>query len=438
MRLIGMFGILAAALAGICSGQTSAQATKDESKEEPKIDWPKRIQGKTLEMWVKEMHESPDASTRDQAIRVIPLFGPDCRKAASASLVSAIGTDPDLNVRLTAIANVPNIGFDKEYMDAGLDAMVFILNPANGMSNHMRFETAMALGGSGPIAKRALPTLINYTCVEAKSWENRKAGAFALGRIGLPDSPLGGPDVAAVDRLVTMIQTDKSHQVRHEAVMSLLILGPPHVEGPWRKLRDALQTHAMRDSDKSTALWARVAYIRTEQQEIKANDPNVLAIAKVVADCDKTIRSNRKVIEATSAVIKNQEGLESKPGKIGYDPFMKHEAILTRAEAFQEKVESIQLEEQALQCLGTIGNEASSQLPNLIAIVDDKTQEPIIVIMALWAMSMMPNEIARVLPVVDKLRKHEDEFVKQAATNAYKALTVKADPKNKNDPLKKK
>ena len=263
MRLIGMFGVLAAALAGICSGQTSAQATKDESKEEPKIDWPKRIQGKTLETWVREMHESPDASTRDQAIRVIPLFGPDCRKAASASLVSAIGTDPDLNVRLTAIANVPNIGFDKEYMDAGLDAMVFILNPANGMSNHMRFETAMALS-RGPIAKRALPTLINYTCVEAKSWENRKAGAFALGRIAFARF-CQGPDVAAVDRLVTMIN-DKSHQVRHEAVMSLLILGLPHVEGPWRKLRDALQTHAMRDSDKSTALWARVAYIRTEQQ----------------------------------------------------------------------------------------------------------------------------------------------------------------------------
>src|SRR5580692_2934907 len=103
MRRIGMFGILAMALAGICSVQTSAQATKGGAKDEPKIDWPKRIQGKTLETWVREMHESTDASTRDQAIRVIPLFGPDCRKAASANLLSAISTDPDLNVRLTAI-----------------------------------------------------------------------------------------------------------------------------------------------------------------------------------------------------------------------------------------------------------------------------------------------------------------------------------------------
>jgi len=438
MRRIGMFGALVAALAGICSAQTLAQATKGASTEEPKIDWPKRFQGKTLETWVREMHESPDASTRDQAIRVIPLFGPDCRKAASANLVAAIATDPDMNVRLTAIASVPSIGFDKEHLDAGLDAMVYILNPANGMPNHMRFETAMALGNSGRIAKRALPTLINYTCVEARSWENRKAGAYALGGLALPDSPLGGPDVAAIDRLVTMIQTDKSHQVRHQAVLSLLVLGPPHVEGSWRKLREALQTYAMRDSDKSTALWSRVVYIRTEQQEIKANDPNVLAIAKVMADSDKSIRSNGKIIETTSKVIKNQEGLESKPGKIGYDPLMKHEAILTRAEAFQEKVEAIQLKEEAIQCLGTIGNEAASQLPNLIAIVQDKNEEPIIVIMALWAMSMMPNEIGRVLPVIDKLQTHENEFVKQAAINAYKALTVKADPKNKNDPLKKK
>ena len=117
---------------------------------------------------------------------------------------------------------------------------------------------------------------------------------------------------------------------------------------------------------------------------------------------------------------------------------MKHEAILTRAEAFQEKVEAIQMRSRASNVSGRSATRLPLQLPNLFAIVDDKTQEPIIVIMALWAMSMMPNEIARVLPVVDKLRKHEDEFVKQAATNAYKALTVKADPKNKNDPLKKK
>ena len=217
MRRISLFGALVSVSAALCSAQTWAQATKDTTTDEPKIDWPKRIQGKTLELWVKEMHESPDASTRDQALRIIPLFGPDCRKAASANLVAAISTDPDLNVRLTAIASVPAIGFDKEHLDVGLDTLVYILNPANGMTNHMRYETAMALGNSGQIAKRALPTLINFTCVEAKSWENRKAGAFALGRLAQPDSPLAGPEVAAIDRLVAMIQTDKSHQVRHEA-----------------------------------------------------------------------------------------------------------------------------------------------------------------------------------------------------------------------------
>ncbi len=435
MRRIGMFSVLAAALAGICSAQTSAQATKSTNKEEPKIAWPKRVQGKTLEMWVREMHESQDASTRDQAIRIIPLFGPDSRKAASAALVSAISTDPDMNVRLTAIASVPIIGFDKTYQEAGLDALVYILNPANGMPNHMRFETAMALGNCGQIAKRALPTLINFTCVETRSWENRKAGAFALGRLGQPDSPLGGPEVAAIDRLVTMIQADKSHQVRHEAMSSLLLLGPPHVEGPWRKLREALQTYGMRDSDKSTALWARVVHIRTEQQEIKANDPNLLAIVKVIAESDKSIASSSKMIEANDAIVKNQEGLESKPGKIGYDPFLKHDAILARAEAEQVKLEAIQLKQEAIQCLGTIGDEAKSQLPHLIAIVQDKKEEPIIVVMALWAMSMMPAEIGKVLPIVDKLKTHENEFVKQSATNAYKVLT---DPKAKNEPPKKK
>jgi len=437
MRRIGMFGILASALVGICSTQTTAQAAKDSNKDEPKIDWPNRVQGKTLETWVWEMNHSPDASTRDQAIRIIPLFGPDCRKAASAALVSAISAEPDMNVRLTAIAAVPIIGFDKEHQDAGLNALAYILNPANGMPNHMRFETAMALGNCGQIAKRALPTLVNYTCVETKSWENRKAGAFALGRLGQPDTPFGGPEVAAIDRLVAMIQADKSHQVRHEAIASLLLLGPPHVEAPWRRLREALQTYAMRDSDKSTALWARVAYIRTEQQEIKANDPNLQAIVKVIADCDKSILSNGKTFETNDTIVKNQEGLEAKPGKIGFNALVKHDAILARAEAYQEKQEAIQLKEEAIQCLGTIGDEAASQLPHLIAIVQNDKEEPVIVVMALWAMSMMPAEIGKVLPVIDKLQTHKDEFVKQAAKNAYKELTAKADPKKKNAPPKK-
>ena len=200
-------------------------------------------------------------------------------------------------------------------------------------------------------------------------------------------------------------------------------------------MRENLQTYAMRRPGQEHGSYgARVAYIRTEQTEIKPNDPNLLAVTKVIADSDKTILSTGKIVDATTAIIKNQEGLE---GKLGFNPALKHEAILTRAEAAQEKLEATQLKQEAIQCLGTIGNEASSQLPKLFAIVQDKNEEPMVVVMALWAMSMMPSEIGKVLPVIDKLRSHENEVVKKAATNAYKALTIKASPKNKNEPPKK-
>ena len=193
---------------------------------------------------------SLDASTREQAFATIPLFGPDCRKAAGPNLLYAIQHEKDVNVRLAAIAAVPIIGFEESLRQQAFTALTEILKRADVHPSHTRYEAAMALGNCGPVARDvALPVLIELTCRDFGSWQNRKAAAYALGRLGLSTGL--GPDVRAINELIRMLQVDTSHVVRREAINSLLLLGPPYVEAPWRKLRETLHNFATLHADMS-------------------------------------------------------------------------------------------------------------------------------------------------------------------------------------------
>jgi len=377
MRCLFSLGLMVAMFA-LAAAATPAQEPKNVPKDpRDEIKWPKEVLGKTLDQWIREMRESSDASTRDQAIRMLPMFGPDSRRA-SVNLVNAIAADKDINVRLTAINTVPLIGFDEANTDPGLNALVNILKPGSGAANHTRFEATNSLAACGPIAKRAIPTLIDFTSVDITSWQNRKAAVAALGRLGVPTTADGGPDIQALRGIIKVLQTDRSHQVRREALSSLLMLGPPKVELVWKELRKALD-FAMKDPDKSIALWARVAFVRTEQELIKTNDPNLVAITKLLASKD------------------------------------------------------LEVKQEAVQALGVIGEEAKTRLPELIAIVEGKNEEPYMIATALWALSQIPSETGKILPVIDPLKRAPDATIKAAAEQAYRTLTDKPDPDKKTD-----
>jgi len=382
MRRVIFLGLLLTAIGMMSHETATAQVLKTEPKEEPKFEWPKEILGKNLELWVRTVKESQDASTRDQALRTLPMFGPDSRKLASANLINAFTKDPDINVRLTAIAMVPIIGFDEQYVDAGLNGLIAILKPGSGHANHTRYEVTMAIANSGPIAKRAIQTLADFTLRDPTSWQNRKAAALALGRIGAENQPGNGPDLAAVAALVKSLspQIETSHQVRREVVNSLMLLGPPVVEANWKALRLGL-TGSFKDTDKSIALWARVVYLRTEQDPIKAADPNLVAIA---------------------AQLSNKE------------PSLRNEAV---------------------QAIGVLGEEGKSRLSELIAIAQNNSEETYIIATAVWAMGQMPSEAGKIIPIIDPMKRHVDEMVKAAAGNSYKMLTLK-DAKNEPPPKK--
>lgn len=379
MRLIaflGMMFVLFAALAEPSSAQTLKSDPKDPPKDE--IKWPKEIQGKSLELWVRTMRESKDASTRDQAIRIIPFFGPASRQAVGRNLIDVIKTDPDLNVSLTAVATIPLIGFDDQYVDEGISVLLGVLRSPTA-ANHTKFETTMAIGSCGPIFKRAIPTIVEVTLIDQKSWQNRKAAATALGSLGQPTTKDDGPDPQAIRGLIRTLKFDTSHQVRREAINALMVLGPPKIEAIWKELRLALTEAWTKETDKSIALWARVAYVRTEQDLIKPTDPNLVAITKLLASPDQTLK------------------------------------------------------QEAIQALGVIGEEAKSRVPELIAIVEGKNEEPIVIATAIWALSQIPSETAKTLPVINSFRRAQDNTIKAAAETAYRTLTDKPDPDKKKD-----
>lgn len=444
MRSILFSGLMMAVI-GLSTSALPAQAPKGDAKDEgpktPEYKWPEKIQNKNLDTWIKEMRGSKDASTRDEAIHTIPYFGPKaCRGVFGQHLIDVINLDPDINVRLAAIGAVPTLVlYDDPIKDKAFDVLIAILKNPN-QANHTKHEAAEALGRCGPFASKAIPTLIAITLVDPNSWQNRKAAAAALGRVGLPkirpDGKIeeGGPNIYAVKAMAKLLYLetkDKSHLVRREAINSLLQLGPPEDVEALDLVRKALEETFNHESNRSVKLWARVAHIRTDTKLIKSNDERLLYIAKIIPTQDVIINEQKKIEKE----IKDSGKLESKK------PLEKQDALDKMQTAIQIRTEALAAKQEAVQALGYIGEEAVSRLPDLLAIVESKDEEPVMIANALWALSQMASETDRILQVVDGLRRAENKVVKDAAEAAYTYLTdkKKADTEKKKDvPPKKK
>lgn len=437
MRSVVLFTLLAA-MAGLSTSSMPAQApktdAKDEAPKEPEYKWPAKIQEKNIDAWIKEMRTAKDASDRDEAIRTIPFFGPTAGKSLGHHLIDAIKLDPDINVRLTAIAAVPILGFDDAVKEEGIDTLINILKSPT-QPNQTRFVATTALGNCGRLkeARKAIPTLIAVTLVDTHSWQNRKAAAAALGSLGQPmlkedgKPEDGGPNLEAVKALARLLYLDKkdpSHLVRREAILALLVLGPPEDAAAKKLVQAALKESYEQERNKSVVLWARVAYMRIEPKQIGPTDPNLLYIAKIIPASDTIIRQQKGI----EAEITKSNKLESK------FPLEKQDALDKMQTALQARQEALQAKQEALQALGELGELAVSRLDDLIAIAQGKAEEPIIIATALWAMSQMRSQTDKVLPVIDELAQAKDESIKAAAEAARKLFPEK--PK-KDEPPKK-
>jgi HEAT repeat protein len=329
-----------------------------------------QIGGKTLKQWTREILDA-DPGVRENAIRTVILFGKDAQEAVPSLITELSDQDTSLRVNAAIALGLIGLGPNERDVQKGVDGLKRLLFDSQTI---VRFQAATALGRIGKDGRPAIANLV-VAIGDRDSWEVRKAAAFALGSTaGSKD----GPDARAVRALTTTLH-DYCAQVRLEAVMSLIFLGPPQKEQDRNTLVGAL-TYLFSDKDKPVAIWARVAVMR---------------MGKVASEH----------LAAIAVLLKSPDAL-------------------TRV--------------QALRAFMMIGPEAKSRLSDVIEALDDR--DPTVTV---WAMSALVEigrddqpPSRRILAPLQKIAdNHKEAAIKAAAKEAIAALTKKDEPPKK--PVKK-
>jgi HEAT repeat protein len=263
-----------------------------------KPTYPKEINGKDLNWYLKEAQYryQPDPQMREIAIRTIPAFGPDARKAALPILIDIISSERDPSVRIDAISIVTIMGPDmrEEVKAKGVIRALITLLQNTGPSSAVRIHCVRALSTFGPDAVSAVDVLRNVA--SDPSWETRMAVAEALGSVGQPPPPkkvgdLPDPNMKAAKTLLTyMLRNDETCvAVRLEAVKALLTIGPPKAASPieYQKevkefldpLAERLKHEESKNGDRGVYLWLLLLQIMYDDRVMVEN---VKKIAKFI------------------------------------------------------------------------------------------------------------------------------------------------------------
>jgi len=327
--------------------------------------WPKEILGKKLDAWVADIRDT-DPSIRENAIRTVQFFGPDARKAAAKNLIASLD-DTDASCRVNAIIMVGLIGFDDPaHARQAVSSLIRLLKYPQTV---VRYHAVMALGRLGPEAAAAIGDICTVSMIDQGTWEIRRAAAFAIGRIAAPTDKDKPADRRAYVALAAAL-SDPSGQVRREVVQSLLILGRPGQPADIDVLKSKILAHALKDKDKTVAIWSRVCLMRLEPGQL--NDTNLQALANITKAKDPTW-------------------------------------VL-----------------QSIQAIGVIGPEAKILIPDLIALLSH--DEPVCVMMACWALGRMGKLGDRAIPKLSELAAGKDENIKSSAQEAIDEINgVKKD-----------
>ncbi len=353
---------------------------------QPKLDnikWPTELNGKTLEIIVREMRTHSDPAVREAAVRTLPAFGPKSRELGGNDLIDAMTKELDWNVRLAALSVGPTVilGFAKapdELLNRGLGTIV---NYLTHEYMQVRFDVIGIVGSIGPFIRINQPSVVQKLSVrarEAGSWQMRRAAIVALGNVGLGkqtgDTPdlRDPPDAQSVTALLDILRLDQCAAVRREAVNSLISLGPvaPVQQKTWKSSLDNLFKLNI-EKDKSVLLWARVLILRNGPDGLKGNEVHLDAIAQMLGVAAPASR-----LEACAA-------------------------------------------------LAVLGEDAKSKLGNVIDIINNAKEEPEVVIAAITAAASIPSKSAVVVPILVNVKAmHKNEEVKRVATEAIDYLTM--------------
>jgi hypothetical protein len=296
--LLAAFLALAAHVPSPVAGQDrDPPKEKEKGKDEAKpheFKWPTQIGGKGLVDWLKDATENPDPAVREFALKTLPGFGPDARKACSRRLLARMTAEPDPGVRLTVYSTAATIGLEDSELPEGIRILANIVDRGSGMS---RYNAIQALAMFGSKAERAMLQLTGQACNDP-AYETRRTLASALASVGFNEKT--GPNVLALNRLAANFAKDESAAVRMAALQSLVLLGPPWAatrkpDDPlppkinWKdakfvadRMRDRLavrKSGGVVESDKQLEIWCRVVLMRFDETEL-LEDTHLIAITK--------------------------------------------------------------------------------------------------------------------------------------------------------------
>jgi HEAT repeat protein len=357
-------------------------ASKKKTKKDPKkgaemdnaASQATPIGGKTFDQWLKDL-DDPDPSVQENAIRTILLYGRSARGAVPKFIKMAKyrrGYVPDVSTKVNVAIALGVVGLTEDDRDAGVTLLMRLLFDEQAI---VRLHAALALARIGPDAKKAIPKLL-IKLGDRTTWEIRKACAMALGTVAIPPDKETPAKTEVISRLRKAL-TDPCHQVRVEAAQALVILGPPNNKTLKQAVITTLSLRAKNDRRKLVRIWAEVGVMRMTK-----------------------VRKERLV----------------RIGKFLTDPVLGNRCAAARA-------------------LGSIGPDASSQIPTLIKILDDK--DPIMVSWTCWALAQMGKKSLPAIPKLEKLAQNtKDPDMKQNYLETVKAIkTATKNQKKKGEKI---
>lgn len=309
------------------------------------------IDGKTLAEW-REILKTGDASRRTAAIVAICQFGEEASKAVN-DLIAVMDKDPDVSPRVKAVHAMRMIEIEGKDVDRVVRALARRLSRAEGGESQVvvRHEALLALLRFAPDASPAVPAL-KRAAFDPGSWELRQKAVSCLWRTAIENKgKTEGPDGEIVLTLLdVVIAKNSTYEVKMEALMGLTYMGKP---------ADAtIQTRLI-------------------------NELTIYAKGPTVGRESNASRTMQIWALAALANLGENPGLIKTPQ--------------ARLSSFL-KDKNLDIRRQAAAALGGLGKTASSQLPSLLAMLDD--EEPSAVAAACQAILLI-GDTSEV--VVDKL-----------------------------------
>lgn len=375
---------------------------------------------KPLSQLVKEIRDK-DPGVAWSAMDAIPAYGAEARKEAGRALIARLN-DSDVSLRATAAYTISLIGLETRDVRDAVKALTWLMRDPEAI---VRYRAAAALARLGPDAHTAVFAL--SSALSDRTWEVRKAVAFALGTTG--GDGKNPPEPRAVQALTVHGLKDWCAQVKIESLHSLIRLGPPENPADQQAVMRTLDG-LLKDRNRGVVLWARLGLMRMARQP---DVQQTAAIARALRDPDAATR-----MEAARVLGAMQMEGRAHVGDL-VAALRDKEIFVVRAAAaalaeMKDAVtakdlrdiaamigdEDIQVRCNACLGLAALGEAARTRVPDLIEALKDK--QPEVVTVAAQALQEVGDGRA-VAPLNQALAVQREVSVRLAIVQALDRIT---------------